>query len=62
METIPVITYRLAYLDRQVTLCAECIVAETHGAGVLGPVQHGLYRGLCRGLEHRPARAERVMP
>ena len=47
-----VITYRLAYLDREVTLCAQCAASDAHGCGVLGPVQRGAHRGECEGDLH----------
>lgn len=39
-----VITYRLAYLNVRVTLCAKCVHKYPHP---LGPVEHGLHKGFC---------------
>lgn len=47
-----VITYRLAYLERTVDLCAECVESGEHGAGALGPVSHGQHWGACEGEPH----------
>lgn len=44
-----VVTYALAYqLDKRVSLCAR---HKTDRYGILGPVQHGLYWGWCRGCD-----------
>ena len=50
-ERRTVVTYRLAYLDRHVRLCADCVdnqhvLAE---CGSLGPVSHGAHAGICDG-------------
>lgn len=47
-----VVTYRLAYLDRTVDLCAACVDADDHDAGALGPVEHGAHDGDCDGRYH----------
>jgi hypothetical protein len=47
-----VITFRLAYLDRQVTLCPTCVERDDHDRGSLGPVIHGLHDGHCQGMRH----------
>jgi hypothetical protein len=47
-----VITYRLAYLDHEVSLCAACVDADDHGCGTLGPVRYGLHGGSCMGDAH----------
>jgi hypothetical protein len=52
-----VVTYRLAYLDREVSLCASCVEHDDHDCGSIGPVRHGLHRGDCAGAMHRAARA-----
>lgn len=52
MPSVSVVTYQLAYLDRQVTLCARCAESDDHGAGALGPVQRGAHRGVCQGARH----------
>lgn len=47
-----VVTRRLAYDDREVSLCAACEERGDHGAGPLGPVQVGLHAGYCGGARH----------
>ena len=45
-----VITYTLAYLDRNVTLCAGC--TESYSSHTpLGAVQHGAHSGYCDACE-----------
>lgn len=39
-----VITYRLAYVDEEISLCKTCIVIFKHS---LGPVQWGAHDGVC---------------
>lgn len=45
-----VTTYRLARIDRSITLCVRCEEAYRRS---LGPVEHGPHRGWCQGgCEH----------
>lgn len=48
-----VVTYRLAYLDREYSLCQPCIDRDDHGRGTLGLVQHGDHLGYCQGRMHK---------
>ena len=43
--TTQVITYRLAYDNDTITLCASCVAQNSYLR--LGPVQHGLHDGDC---------------
>lgn len=52
-----VITYRLAYLDREVSLCDACLEHDDHECGSIGPVQHGQHDGECDGANHEPQAA-----
>lgn len=53
-----VITYRLAYLDVEYTLCDVCVERDDHGYGTLGPVTRGWRWGSCAGLRHAAHVAE----
>lgn len=47
-----IVTYRLAYLDRDVDLCDACVERDDHDCGSLGSVQHGARPGECEGAAH----------
>ena len=52
LVTKPVVTYRLANVGGQVSLCDEC-VDEYNKYVPLGPVSHGLHDGACESCDIR---------
>ena len=46
MKQQQVVTYRGAYIAREISLCHKHSTSE-HARMSLGPVQHGLHRGRC---------------
>lgn len=48
-----VVTYQLTYRTHVgVELCNRCVSEGDHEWGSLGPVTHGLHKGVCQGLNH----------
>lgn len=55
-----VITYQLAYIAGEVSLCSRCERLRDHGAGALGPVSRGAHEGDCEGQRHDDRLADRI--